>query len=143
MQKQRGAAVALATLILLTASSLTASATPPEGVSASVLAQTSVGDKDLVLRRITIEPGGSTGWHWHDGNLYGLVKQGTLTHNDADCAVDGVYRTGSFITEPAGEHHVHIGRNLGKTPVVLEVLYVDPKGSPLAESADNPGCKFE
>jgi hypothetical protein len=43
-------------------------------------------------------------------------------------------------SEPSGARHVHIGRNLGKTPVVLDVLYVDPAGKPLADSAPNPGC---
>jgi hypothetical protein len=38
---------------------------------------------------------------------------------------------------------VHIGRNLGTTPVVLDVLYVDPAGSPLSEDAPNPGCPFQ
>ena len=44
-----------------------------------VLSQTTLGGKDDILREITIDPGGSTGWHWHDGNLFGVVRQGTLT----------------------------------------------------------------
>src|SRR5438552_7155430 len=31
---------------------------------------------------------------------------------------------------------VHIGRNLGTTPLVLEVLYVLPAGSPLSERSE-------
>jgi hypothetical protein len=46
-------------------------------------------------------------------------------------------------TEPSGPQHVHIGRNLGTQPVVLDVLYVDPAGSPLSEDAPNPGCNFQ
>ena len=42
--------------------------------------------------------------------------------------------------EPAGEQHVHIGRNLGTEPVVLYVAYVLPTGSPLSLDADDPGC---
>jgi hypothetical protein len=38
---------------------------------------------------------------------------------------------------------VHIGRNLGSTAVILDVLYVDPAGSPLSEDAPNPGCDFQ
>ncbi len=70
------------------------------------------------------------------------MKSGTLTHNMSDCSVDGVYSTGRAFTEPGGPDHVHIGRNLGTTPVVLEVLYVLPTGSPLSEDAPNPGCDF-
>jgi hypothetical protein len=36
----------------------------------------------------------------------------------------------------------HIGRNLGSIPVILQVIYVDPIGKPLAEDAPNPGCDF-
>jgi hypothetical protein len=35
-----------------------------------------------------------------------------------------------------------LGRNLGDTPLVLEVVYIMPTGKPLAEDAPNPGCPF-
>ncbi|MFI2200045.1 cupin domain-containing protein [Streptomyces sp. NPDC020192] len=122
----------------------TAQATPPgPGVTARIIAQTTVDGTDYTLREITIPPGQSTGWHYHDGPLYGVVKQGTLSHFNASCASDGVYRTGATIQEPAGTDHVHIGRNLGDTPLVLDVLYVLPHGSPFSEDAPNPGCPFQ
>ncbi|OXY88716.1 cupin domain-containing protein [Streptomyces diastatochromogenes] len=121
----------------------TAGATPPgPGVTARILAQTTVGGTDYTLREITIPPGQSTGWHYHDGPLYGFVKQGTLSHFDSTCTSDGVYRKGSTIQEPPGPDNVHLGRNLGDTPLVLDVLYVLPHGSPFSEDAPNPGCPF-
>lgn len=120
-----------------------ADATPSSGVTGTIISQTTFGGKDYILRRITIDPGGTTGWHFHNGTLYAYVEQGTLTHNTADCAVDGRYRTGSAFTEPSGADHVHLGRNLGTTPVVLDVLYANPAGSPLAVDAPNPGCDFQ
>ncbi|WP_371660891.1 cupin domain-containing protein [Streptomyces sp. NBC_00280] len=120
-----------------------ANATPSSGVSATVLAQTSAGGKDYILREITIQPGGSTGWHYHDGTLYGVVKQGTLTRTESDCTTNHTHNAGSTIVEPSGADHVHIGRNLGTTSVVLDVFYVNPAGSPLAEDAANPGCTFQ
>ncbi|MFF3336638.1 cupin domain-containing protein [Streptomyces sp. NPDC002888] len=121
-----------------------AQATPPgPGVSARLIARSTVGDTDYVLREITIPAGQATGWHYHDGPLYGVVKQGTLSHFDSACASDGVYPRGSAIQEPAGPKNVHIGRNLGDTPVVLEVLYVLPHGAPFSEDAPNPGCPFQ
>ena len=72
-----------------------------------------------------------------------MVKQGTLTHNASNCAVDGVYNAGDAIVEPAGADHIHIGRNLGTVPTILQVIYVDPIGKPLAEDAPNPGCDFD
>jgi quercetin dioxygenase-like cupin family protein len=134
------AGVAAAGMALMPA---VADATPGSGVSAKILAQTTVGGKDYVLREITVAPGGTTGWHFHDGTLYAFVKKGTLTHADFTCAIDGVYQTGAAFTEPSGPNHVHVGRNLGTKPLVLEVLYVNPAGSPLSEDAPNPGCPFQ
>jgi quercetin dioxygenase-like cupin family protein len=122
----------------------TAQATPAgPGVTARLISQTTVGGTDYTLREITIPPGQSTGWHYHDGPLYGFVRQGTLSHFDSGCASDGVYRAGSTLQEPAGPGNVHIGRNLGATPLVLEVLYVLPHGAPFSEDAPNPGCSFQ
>ncbi|GHE72494.1 cupin domain-containing protein [Streptomyces capitiformicae] len=121
----------------------TANATPSSGVSATILAQTTVGGKDYILREITIQPGGSTGWHYHDGTLYAVVKEGTLTRTESDCTTNHTHKPGNTIVEPSGADHVHIGRNLGTSPVVLDVLYVNPAGSPLAQDAANPGCSFQ
>ncbi|MEU5099205.1 cupin domain-containing protein [Streptomyces sp. NPDC020996] len=122
----------------------TAGATPPgPGVTGRLISQTTIGDTDYVLREITVPPGQSTGWHYHDGPLYGFVRQGTLTHYHADCTVDGVYRTGTTVREPSGPDEVHLGRNQGDTPLVLDVLYVLPHGAPFSEDAPNPGCDVE
>ncbi|WP_328492083.1 cupin domain-containing protein [Streptomyces sp. NBC_00414] len=122
----------------------TAHATPPgPGVTGTLITQKTVGGTDYVVREITVPPGQATGWHYHDGPLYAYVKQGTLSHFDSTCASDGVYPKGSTVQEPAGSGNVHIGRNLGDTPVVLTVLYVLPHGAPFSEDAPNPGCAFE
>jgi quercetin dioxygenase-like cupin family protein len=120
-----------------------ASATPPIGLTATTLSKQTVGGKVFIVADITIEPGGSTGWHTHQGEIYGVVKAGTLTHDIADrCSQDGVFNPGDPITDPTGSDHVHIGRNLGDVPVVLEVTYVDPAGAPTSDSVPNPGCPF-
>jgi quercetin dioxygenase-like cupin family protein len=120
-----------------------ANATPSSGVTGTIISKTTVDGKDYILRRITIASGGSTGWHYHDGTLYAFVEQGTLTHDESNCQADASYGPGAAFIEPSGADHVHIGRNLGTTPVVLDVLYVDPAGSPLSEDAPNPGCPFQ
>ncbi|MGW2050532.1 cupin domain-containing protein [Streptomyces sp. NPDC001858] len=113
------------------------------GVTGKVIAQTTIGGTDYILREVTIPPGQATGWHYHDGTLYAYVKQGTLSHFDSTCASDGVYAKGSSVKEPSGADNVHIGRNLGATDIVLEVLYVLPHGAPFSRDAPNPGCDFE
>ncbi|OBK74520.1 cupin domain-containing protein [Mycobacterium sp. 1274761.0] len=121
----------------------TASATAPRDTDGTVLWQMSDDGKDYIFREITIAPGGSTGWHSHDGQLFAVVKEGVLTHNRADCSVDGVYVAGQSLAEKGGPDYVHIGRNLGPEPLVLQVLYVDPSGAPLSDDAPDPGCGFD
>ncbi|MFI7505003.1 cupin domain-containing protein [Streptomyces sp. NPDC049687] len=122
----------------------TAHATPPgPGVTGKVIYQTTIGDTDYTLREVTVPPGQATGWHYHDGPVYGYVKQGTLSHYHADCAVDGVYPKGTTVREPGGPSDVHLGRNLGGTTLVLEVLYILPHGAPFSEDVPNPGCPFQ
>jgi quercetin dioxygenase-like cupin family protein len=118
---------------------MAAAATPPSGVSARLIAQATIGTTEYTLREITIAPGGSTGWHYHDSPVLAWMKSGTLTHLDADCSVT-TYRTGQIIVEPSGADHVHIGRNNATIPLVLDALYVLPVGAPFAEDAPDPGC---
>jgi quercetin dioxygenase-like cupin family protein len=120
-----------------------ASATPGVGVDAVTLSQATVDGRDYITKQITIAPGGSTGWHWHPGRVFGVIRAGTLTHDFADCSVDGIYPAGAPITEGSGPDHVHIGRNLGTEPVVMWVVYIDAEGAPLTVDAPNPGCPFE
>ncbi|MEU3528214.1 cupin domain-containing protein [Streptomyces sp. NPDC038707] len=121
-----------------------AGATPPgPGITSRILARATVDGTDYILREVTLPPGQTTGWHYHDGPLYGVVRQGTLSHYDSSCGPDGVYGTGERIEEPPGPGYVHIGRNLGDVPLVLDVLYVLPHGSPFSEDAPNPGCPFQ
>jgi quercetin dioxygenase-like cupin family protein len=138
----RGVLLTSAIIAGLIAAPATASATSADGVSAIVLWQRTADGTDYVFREITIAPGGSTGWHWHNGRLYGVIKEGTLTHNKSDCSIDGVYPAGSGVFEPSGPDRVHIGRNVGDTPLVMQILYILPAGSALSEDAPDPGCGF-
>ncbi|MVU78096.1 cupin [Nocardia sp. ET3-3] len=117
-----------------------AAASPADGVTGTILGQTSIGGTDYILREITIAPGGSTGWHFHDGFVYGVVRSGVLSHYKADCALDGVYHAGESLVENASPDYVHIGRNSGSEPLVLDVLYTLPSHSPLSEDAPAPEC---
>lgn len=124
-------------------------ATPGSGVSGTVVAKgtsqgklkvkTPNGRTDVTFRTITVEPGGSTGWHTHSGQLIAVVESGTLTRTLDDCSVE-VTPAGSSFIEPSGADHRHIGRNLGTEPVVLWVTYLLPEGSALSNDADAVEC---
>ena len=134
------AAAAMATVSV--ALPAVATATPPRDTDGTVIWQASDAGKDYIFREITIAPGGSTGWHSHDGELLGVVKEGVLMHYRADCSMDGLYLTGQSIAEKGGPGYVHLGRNPGPGPLVLQVLYIDPAGAPLADDQPDPGCGF-
>src|SRR5256885_12189824 len=100
--------------------SATASATAPVMADAVTISQATVNGVDYITKEITIQPGGNTGWHYHDGRVFGVVREGTLTRTMDDCSVV-VSPVGSAVTEESGSNHVHIGRNLGPDPVKLWV----------------------
>ncbi len=112
-------------------------AAPASGTASRVLAQFTAGGRDILLRQTVIDPGGSSGWHYHDGTLLVLVARGTLDHPGADGA-PVTYRRGRVFREPSGPEYPHVARNLGATAVTLFVLYLNPKGSPLSRHITPP-----
>jgi quercetin dioxygenase-like cupin family protein len=133
------ALLAVATVPASTALSAPALATPGVNIDAVVISQSTVNGVDYMTKEITIQPGGSTGWHYHDGRVFGVVREGTLTRTMVDCS-EVVSPVGSAVTEDSGPNHVHIGRNLGPVPLVLWVDYIEPAGSPQAVDVADPGC---
>jgi quercetin dioxygenase-like cupin family protein len=140
--------IATAEGLLVLATTAVVSATPGTGVRSAVLAKGTSPDgivvssrekTDVAVLEITIAPGGSTGWHYHDGHLIAVVKSGTLTRTLHDCSTEATPPGGSFV-EPAGRNQTHLGRNLGTDPVVLLVTYVLPAGQPLSQDAPAPSC---
>jgi hypothetical protein len=103
-----------------------AQATPPSGVTSTLLGRISLGPyheisagfklfaknpTDTVVTTTTIAPAGSTGWHSHPGPAFIVVTAGTLTVYDGDdpaCAPHQ-YAQGSGFLDP-GLGHVHIAR---------------------------------
>ena len=136
-------AAAVCAAVLCTPAAGAASATPSVGVEARILSQSTLDGQDFITKELTIAPGGSTGWHWHPGQVYGVIRAGTLTHYGSDCEIDGIYPTGGTITEQTGPGYIHLGRNLGAEPLVMWVGYIEPAGSPQANPVPNPGCPFE
>lgn len=124
-------------------------AAPGSGVSGTVVAKgtstgklnvrTPNGRTDVTFRTITVEPGGSTGWHTHSGQVIAVVKSGTLTRTLDDCSVE-VMSAGTSFIELSGADRPHIGHNLGTEPVVLWVAYLLPEGSALSDDADAVDC---
>lgn len=118
-----------------------ACATPPAGVEVQTLSQNVVDGTEYVVTRITVAPGGGTGWHYHPGEVFGFISEGTMTHYDGGCTVDSVYPTGAPVKEGVGPAFVHNGRNEGPGPLVMEVVYINPVGAPKSVEVPGPlGC---
>jgi len=97
------------------------------------------GVSDLHFVQVTIQPGGTLGWHSHPGLSFVIVKSGTATFYDGDdpSCTPHVIQAGSSAFEPAG--HVHIVRNEGSVPLVNVVMQLVPTGAPRLISEPSPG----
>ncbi|WP_278315209.1 cupin domain-containing protein [Lolliginicoccus levis] len=147
----RAASLAAGAALALTAFGGVAGASPSSGVESQEVGAFEVpfsvwggmgNTTGFSFRMIEIDPGGYTGWHWHENPVYGYVASGTLTRIYSDCA-ERVDSMGSFIEEVPGEGASHVGINRGDGPLVLYVLYASSDGGPTTVSVDDPGCGVE
>ena len=125
-------------------------ATPPTGGFTNVpLARgTNVSDgtiplqagTDVAMAQITVEPGGSSGWHSHPGGAIIVVKQGSLTVYSPvgpKCETT-TYSAGQVFIERPGE--VDDVLNAGTIPYVLFVTFPRvPQGDPARTDESDPG----
>lgn len=93
---------------------------------------------DVSMLTLTVEPGGTTGWHGHPGLAVIAVTEGTGTLYAADC---------SSQTFDAGEAFVEAGndpptefKNETTEPVTLVVSFIAPQGAAIIRDKPNPGC---
>ncbi|WP_200170691.1 cupin domain-containing protein [Tomitella cavernea] len=113
-----------------------ASASPPAGVIPIPLGAVNIGGTGLTARVIVFAPGGTTGWHTHDGDVPGFVTGGYITRTLDDCSV---YTAGPG--DPmSGGGAAHVGTNTGDTTAFLWSLYVDQAGDPPAIDAPAVDC---
>ena len=103
---------------------------------------TTNGRKDILVTKITVDPGGSFGWHSHPGPVLVAVGKGTLTVYDATkhgCQRSIVSAGDAFIEDG---HHVHLARNDGSAPVELNATFLARPGTTeyLKTEPAPPGC---
>ena len=133
-------AVGVAVLALFVGVAL---ATTPSGVTATPLTRATLGEikakndgikvqsvpgsADVALVQVTIEPGGSTGWHHHPGVVLVSVAAGTVTEYDEQCE-QTLIQAGEGFVESRDE--VHIVHNEGNVDAVLYVTFIVPTTTP-------------
>ena len=97
---------------------------------------------DVAMVQITVDPGGSSGWHSHPGGAIIIVKTGTLTvyrSIGSQCQPTS-YSAGQAFVERPGE--VDDVFNTGTVPYVLYVTFPHvPQGeSPRTDEPDPGTC---
>lgn len=162
MFKRKLFVIGLTVLAVLVSSVVWASptkATPGSGVTAELLASGNLPEpirvkfKDgskvdmqvtrILTYRITIAPGGVTGWHQHGGPHSILVASGTLTYYEGDDPTcTGVnYSAGNAILDPGFDSH--FVKNNGSEPVVTYVTQWLPENGIFRIDVPAPGnCPF-
>jgi quercetin dioxygenase-like cupin family protein len=155
---------AAAALVSLAAFVAITKASPPSGVTATVLARGtfpsfnvrsdphgaifdfrahSVEPIDIVVRRHDYAPGSTTGWHQHPGPIFITVTQGQLTYYESDdptCAPHVVTAGHGFVDTGSG----HMVRNETNQPAQDISVITAPVGGAFRTElpAPNPNCGF-
>jgi hypothetical protein len=157
-----GAAAAAVALLTLAAFVAITKASPPSGVTPTLLARgtyppffvasfrggvsfaaLALSRIDIVTRKHDYLPGSTTGWHSHPGPVFITVTQGQLTYyeyNDPTCTPHVVSAGEGFVDNGRG----HIVRNETAQPAQDVSVIIAPVGGPFRGELDAPGphCDF-
>jgi hypothetical protein len=161
--KRKLSLFALLALAALAAFVAVTNASPPSGVTPTILARGSYDEFkvksvagspvefeakakspiDVVVRRHDYGVGSSTGWHTHPGPVFITVTQGELTYyeyDDPTCAPHVVSAGHGFVDDARG----HIVRNESGLPAQDVSVIIAPVGAAFRGelSAPGPYCGF-
>ena len=141
--------MAIVALVFTIAAEFKAHATPPSGlVNIPIARGTNVSDgtiplqfgTDIAMAQITVDPGGSSGWHSHPGGAIIVVKTGTLNvyrSVGSQCQTETYSAGQAFIERPGELDNV---LNMSSSPYVLYVTFPRvPQGVSPRTDEPNPG----
>lgn len=95
---------------------------------------------NVLVAKLTFEPGGSVGWHTHPGPVIVTVASGALSIINASDCVPRVYAANQAFLDP-GQGNVHVGFNdTGGETIVYATFLAVPSGQPATIPAADPGC---
>ena len=106
----------------------------------------SESEKEVAMQKVTISPGGHTGWHTHPGPVLAIVTEGQVKvtfFTEKDGCVERAFGPDepeqAFLEPP---NQVHIGRNEGDVDAVIYVTRFNiPVGGEITDSSPgDPGC---
>ena len=88
----------------------------------------SLPGREVVQARVELDPGVTSGKHWHPGEEIVYVLEGSLEYQVED-KLPVTLQAGGVLFIPAGARHA--ARNVGSGPGVELATYVVEKGKPL------------
>lgn len=161
--KRRISLLAAFALLALAAFVAVTAASPPSGVTPTVLARGTYDASkvkssphspvdfkakakspiDVVVRQHNYAVGSTTGWHTHPGPVFITVTQGRLTYyeyDDRNCTPHLVTAGQGFVDDGAG----HLVRNESGAPAQDVSVIIAPVGGAFRGElpAPNPNCGF-
>jgi len=156
MKRRSALALTIAAVSSLAIAAAIAAATPPAGVTpvthvagatlpddvkvnADKIKFRTKAPTDVSVLTLTIEPGGTTGWHSHPGLAVIAVTEGTGTLYFSDCS-SKTFAAGQAFVEN-GDDRPTVFRNETSLPVVVTVTFVAPKGAAIIRDEANPACQ--
>jgi len=93
------------------------------------------GPAQLTARVLRTPVGETTGlWHYHPGNVYNVVTQGTITIEDG-CGQINHYSVGDAFETSEGR--VHRAYNLGTVDAIEYNMFIGPQGRPIGVNIPN------
>lgn len=121
-------------------------ATTPMGFTTNVLARGSAGQlhakhdgirltsrhgvsADVAVATVTIDPGGSSGWHHHPGIVLVVVQSGTVSFYNKHCRAE-VHQAGETFIESSDSPG--LAKNTGTGTAVVEATFIVPASTPPA-----------
>jgi quercetin dioxygenase-like cupin family protein len=145
---RRSPILVVSSLALLIVGAAVAVATPPKGLTRTETSRATLtgggpvdfqAGKQAVVLHLTLQPGGSSGWHSHPGEGMFMVDQGTLSNYglDGDPCTPVKISAGNAYFVSTHPHHAHLVKNDGTEPLELTVMYFNvPPGE--ATRIDQP-----
>jgi quercetin dioxygenase-like cupin family protein len=106
----------------------------------------SKSEKEVSIEKVTISPGGHTGWHTHPGPILAIVTEGQIKHTrftEKNGCIERVFGPGeseqAFVEVP---NQVHMARNEGDVDAVLYItrFNIPIRGEITDSSPEDPGC---
>ena len=97
------------------------------------------GDSDVYVVRNTVQPGGTSGWHYHPGPSLVTVVSGTATFYDGETCEPQEFAAGTGVVDDSIDpSHVHMLRNEGTEPLVTVTFQIVPAGAGRRQDAPEP-----